>query len=280
VPKAKRTGKALVAAEARAALARLASKGAYAVAAGSPDGAGDRWAIYAPRNGFAEPVLHVSRLAIEHGLHKGWLEPGDGDGRLRLAAAGLRALRVAKATPARHAQPGPGRCTPKSAQAPREGPLAWLRDRKDRDGRPLITQAQFDAGQKLAGDFWHAQLSPRVTADWSAAAPGQRVRRTTPGAGVEMNERVAMARQRVSRALEAVGPELAGILLDVCCLDVGLEDAGQASGWPRRAAKVVLDLALTRLARHYGLIAPERPLASRLRHWGDETYRPTLDGWR
>jgi hypothetical protein len=280
VPKAKRTGKALVAAEARAALARLASKGAYAVAAGSPDGAGDRWAIYAPRNDFAEPVLHVSRLAIEHGLRKNWLEPGDGDGRLRLAAAGVRALRVAKATPARHAQPTAGHRTPQPAQAPREGPLAWLRDRKDRDGRPLITQTQFDAGQKLAGDFWQAQLSPRVTADWSAAAPGQRVRRTTPGAGVEMNERVALARQRVSRALEAVGPELAGILLDVCCLDVGLEDAGQAAGWPRRAAKVVLDLALTRLARHYGLIAPERPLASRLRHWGDETYRPTLDGWR
>jgi hypothetical protein len=43
---------------------------------------------------------------------------------------------------------------------------------------------------------------------------------------------------------------------------------------------VVLDLALTRLARHYGLLAPERPAASRLRHWGDADYRPTLETWR
>jgi hypothetical protein len=42
---------------------------------------------------------------------------------------------------------------------------------------------------------------------------------------------------------------------------------------------VVLDVALTTLARHYGLIPPERPLPARLRHWGDADYRPTLDEW-
>ena len=39
-----------------------------------------------------------------------------------------------------------------------EGALAWLRRRKDRDGRALITEVQFNAGEKLAADFWHAQL--------------------------------------------------------------------------------------------------------------------------
>jgi hypothetical protein len=34
------------------------------------------------------------------------------------------------------------------------------------------------------------------------------------------------------------------------------------------------------LARHYGLIAPERFPFARLRHWGDEDYRPTMDAWR
>ena len=279
MPRAKRAGKALVAADALRVLAQLAGKGAYAV----PESGTDGWAIYAPRNGLAEPVLQVSRLAIEHGQRKGWLEPGDGGGRLGLASAGLSALRAAKTTPVRRAQPLPGRhkqAVAQPARGPREGSLSWLRGRKDKDGRPLITEAQFSAGERLAADFWHAQLSPRVTANWSAMAPSQRVRRSTPGAGVEMNDAVVAARQRVSRALDAVGPELAGILVDVCCLDVGLEAAGQAAGWPRRSAKVVLDLALTRLARHYGLIAPERPLASRLRHWGDDTYRPTLDGWR
>ena len=60
----------------------------------------------------------------------------------------------------------------------------------------------------------------------------------------------------------------------------GLEAVETSAGWPCRSGKVVLDIALTTLARHYGLIPPERPLATHLRHWGDADYRPTLDAWR
>ena len=95
-----------------------------------------------------------------------------------------------------------------------------------------------------------------------------------------MADGIVSARERIERALLAVGPELANILFDVCCQDMRLEAVGRAAGWPDRAAKVVLQLALTRLARHYGLLPPERPLASRLRHWGEEGFRPTLEGWR
>ena len=111
-----------------------------------------------------------------------------------------------------------------------EGALAWLRRRKDKDGRALITEMQFNAGEKLAADFWHAQLSPKVTASWSAMAPIHRLRRATPGLGVDMRDAVVAARERFQRALEAVGPELAGILVDVCCHDMGLEASGHAVG--------------------------------------------------
>jgi hypothetical protein len=185
-----------------------------------------------------------------------------------------------KARRARKAKVSPHRGADAINRPATEGALAWLRRRKDRDGRALITEVQFNAGEKLAADFWHAQLSPKVTASWSAMAPVHRLRRATPGLGVDMRDAVVAARQRFQRALEAVGPELAGILVDVCCHDMGLEASGHASGWPQRAAKVVLDLALTRLARHYGLLAPERPAAARLRHWGDADYRPTLGAWR
>jgi hypothetical protein len=95
-----------------------------------------------------------------------------------------------------------------------------------------------------------------------------------------MSDAAVAARQRFYRALEAVGSELAGLLVDVCCHDLGLAAAERVRGWPLRSAKVVLELALTALARHYGLIAPERPSQSRPRHWGDDDYRPTLDKWR
>lgn len=165
-------------------------------------------------------------------------------------------------------------------QATRETPLQWLRRRKDKSGRPLLTDAQLQAGEKLAQDYWHAQLQPRVTANWSALAPSERTRRAAPGVGVEMRDAVVAARQRVNRALEAVGPEMAGIVVDVCCHETGLEAAERSAGWPCRSGKVVLDIALTTLARHYGLIAPEHPVPTRLRHLGDTDYRPTLDAWQ
>jgi hypothetical protein len=173
----------------------------------------------------------------------------------------------------------PRRAAPASARE-YETALRWLKRRSADAGRALLSEPQFEAGERLAADFRHAQLLPRTTASWSAVAPVARRRRATPGIGVEMSDAVVAARQRVHAALDAVGPELAGILVDVCCFETGLEASGRGAGWPRGAARVVLDLALTRLARHYGLIAPERPAAARLRHWGDADYRPTIEVWR
>lgn len=277
MPKARRKSKAIPTAEALTVLTRLAHHGAYATAAASAA----RCAIYSPRNAFADPVAHATRPAIAYGVRKGWLAADVGGTKFRISAGGLRALRAAKSGPAGAGPKVPPQRGAGAIDRPAaEGALAWLRRRKDKDGRALITEVQFNAGEKLAADFWHAQLSPKVTANWSAMAPVHRLRRATPGLGVDMRDAVVAARARFQRALVAVGPELAGILVDVCCHDMGLEASGHASGWPQRAAKVVLDLALTRLARHYGLLAPERPAAARLRHWGDADYRPTLGAWR
>lgn len=174
----------------------------------------------------------------------------------------------------------PLRAATPAAPAARETPLRWLAGRRDKDGRRILSEPQIEAGERLARDFWHARLQPRVTANWTAAAPSQRMRRSAPGTGVEMSDAVLAARQRLHRALDAVGSELAGLLVDVCCQDIGLAAAEQARGWARRSGKVVLDVALAALARHYGLIAPERALEGRLRHWGDADYRPTLKKWR
>jgi Domain of unknown function (DUF6456) len=80
----------------------------------------------------------------------------------------------------------------------------------------------------------------------------------------------------------ARGAETSGILVDICCELKGLEDAEKANGWPQRAGKVVLQIALTRLAKHYGLIAENKPERRRraMRHWGEPDYRPSLDGGR
>lgn len=51
--------------------------------------------------------------------------------------------------------------------------------------------------------------------------------------------------------------------IDICCELKGLEEAEKSQCWPQRAGKVVLQLALTRLARHYGLDVPDKTLRLR-----------------
>jgi hypothetical protein len=163
-----------------------------------------------------------------------------------------------------------------------ESPLGWLRSRKDRNGRPLISEDQFDAGERLRADYWFAHLPQRVTLNWSALAPCARTRRGAPVSPAALRDEVIAAKERVMRALMAVGPEVSGILVDICCELKGLEEAEKENGWPQRAGKVVLQIALTRLARHYGLIADGTQRSPRrgLRHWGSDDYRPTIDAWR
>ena len=137
-----------------------------------------------------------------------------------------------------------------------ESPLAWLARRKGRDGRPLIETEQFQAGERLRGEFTRAQLMPHITSNWSAAV-AQDCRTGDRGAA-HITDVVVAARQRVRQALTAVGPEFSGLLLDVCCFLKGLEDVERERGWPPRSAKVVLQLGLDRLARHFGLSASAR----------------------
>jgi hypothetical protein len=153
-----------------------------------------------------------------------------------------------------------------------ESLLAWLARRKGRDGRAMISPNQFIAGEKLRADFTRGHLSPRVTSNWTA--PTSRSRTQGGGAG-EMTDLIVASRQRVRLAMEACGPEFSGLLMDVCCFLRGLEEVERERGWPSRSAKIVLQLGLDRLARHYGLRDEARGEASaRVRTWlaGDAAF--------
>jgi hypothetical protein len=135
-----------------------------------------------------------------------------------------------------------------------ESPLVWLARRRGRDGRALIEPHQLQAGERLRADFTHANLMPRTTSNW--ASPISSTRRGAGGDRASSStETMIAARQNVHQALDAVGPEFGGLLLDVCCFLKGLDDVERERAWPARSAKVVLQLALDRLARHYGYAA-------------------------
>lgn len=159
-----------------------------------------------------------------------------------------------------------------------ESPLAWLARRRGKDGKPLLSDAEVNAGERLRADFWFAQMTPRITANWSNVASQPGGRRSAPGHGVELADHVIAARERVRLAMAAVGPGLAGVLIDVCCHSKGLEVTEKSSGWPQRSGKIILQIALCHLARHYGFETSGSAHTSRARasHWGTPDYRPKI----
>lgn len=146
-----------------------------------------------------------------------------------------------------------------------ESPLGWLARRKSRDGHSMISPQQFIAGEKLRADFTRGNMAPRMTANWAAPTGGR-----PRGAGknaADMTDMMLASRQRVGQAMDACGPEFSGLLMDVCCFLRGLEDVERERRWPARSAKVVLQLALDRLARHYGFAAEMRGAPAKMQTW-------------
>ena len=124
-----------------------------------------------------------------------------------------------------------------------ESPLGWLL------ARGHVSRRQFEAGERLREDWERAQLAPRVTMTWDAA-PVARNR----GGGAQRPDLVGAqfdARRRFERAIADAGPGLSDILWRVVCSGDGMREAETALGWPARAGKLVLGIALDRVANFY-----------------------------
>jgi len=126
-----------------------------------------------------------------------------------------------------------------------ESPLAWLRARR------LVDARQFEAGERLRADYETAQLGPRVTIRWEAAPVARGRRAADPPLDPTLAQ--IAAKRRFDEAVAAAGPGLSDILWRVVCAGEGLPIAEKSLGWPVRSGKLVLGLALDRLASHYRL---------------------------
>lgn len=137
-----------------------------------------------------------------------------------------------------------------------ESPLGWLARRKNAEGKAFLTDDEVAAGERLRADFERAQLGPGVTQDWRRfLAPGAN------GQGSSAQDRnvddgAEAARGRVMDALGDLGPGLSDAALRTCCFLEGLETMEAKMSWSARSGKIVLKIALQRLADHYLRVDP------------------------
>ncbi len=121
-----------------------------------------------------------------------------------------------------------------------ESPLSWLHARGHLDDR------LFAAGEQLRADFERAQLAPSVAMRWDVVRA-----RTTGETGLNPTERQIAAKARFDDAMAVAGRGLADVLWRVVCAGEGLPDAERCLEWPARSGKLVLKLALDRVADFY-----------------------------
>lgn len=258
--------------EAKRYLRRLSEPGAFLLIAQGTDKAG----VFCSANDYKRPIAMPAVAVAAEFLRRDWIKArsrGSSSVRYRITDTGRAFLRRALAEeqhpPGLSEAPSPfkaqhqeigekffadkltGKAESRQVNLG-ESPIGWLTRRKGPDGKPFLTIEEVDAAERLRTDFESAQIGPSVAQDWRKfLTPGDRLS-GTPVAG-SPGDGAMMARDRVMKALAALGPGLADVAFRTCCFLEGLEACERRMGWSARSAKVVLKLALQRLADHYGL---------------------------
>ena len=155
-----------------------------------------------------------------------------------------------------------------------ESPLSRLYKRRKHDGTGYISDQEFLAGERIRADFRRANLEPKISANWSMTAGS--AGKGGKSSASDISDIAIDARTRFHRSLECIGPDLAGVVVDVCCFLKGLETVERERRWPPRSAKLMLKTALAALARHYGLVHEDKRESGKLMSWGAVDFKPAI----
>ena len=90
-------------------------------------------------------------------------------------------------------------------------------------------------------------MPQRTTMRWTARVDGG------AGTGLDPTSAQIAAKRRFDAAVAAVGRGLSDVLWRVVCAGEALPVAEKSLGWPARSGRLVLTMALDRLADHYAL---------------------------
>lgn len=140
--------------------------------------------------------------------------------------------------------------------------------------RAFLEPHQIEAAGRVQKLFERSQLRPRTTMHYGPRIGGGEKRH-----GNEIADMAADARKQLNEIHRLLPADCAGVVIDVCGFEKGLQEIEVERGWPRRSAKLVLRIGLETLAHHLGLSGSATgPSYARTRTWMGEGARPNEFG--
>lgn len=254
--------------EERRALEALAPRGAWCRRVGAT------WIVVARRNGVSLRVASILPAVLDALRRRKWVAPQEKDA-LAITAAGRQALN-ARPAPVDFQNASHDLALMELQDGTRvlvnrdESGLSRVARMKKPDGSPFLDQAAIASGERLAADIMRAGMVPGVTMRWDATGSSGD-HRANPA------DMMIAARQRVEAALDFVGLDFAGLMIDLLAFSKGVEDIERERRWPQRSGKIFIAMALARLANHYGYAAEVRGAdVVKSRVWHAEGARPAI----
>lgn len=254
--------------EERRALEALAPRGAWCRLVGAT------FVVVARKNGVSLRVASIPAAVVEKLRRRKWIAPQANDA-LVITAAGRQALN-ARPQPVDFQAASHNIALQEIDEGKRvlvnrdESGLSRIARMKKPDGAPFLDHAAIAAGERLGADIMRAGMVPGVTMRWDATGSSGD-HRAHPA------ELTLAARQRVEAALDFVGHEFAGLLIDLLAFSKGVEDIERERRWPQRSGKIFIAMALARLAHHYGYAAQARGAdVVKTRVWHADGARPAM----
>ena len=209
--------------------------------------------------GQVEKLGTLDRAQVMAMTMQDWLKCDDPQARImrfHLTEAGLKLLARIEDTDSSKVESGEGRSSdPVSRGRLRYGqaisPVHALARRRNKDGEPYISRRLVKQAERLREDYELALLESNAPIDWLvpfAQAYSGSQRRPRPQPCI------------VHAPLWWIWPRSWRCGARCCCRLEGLEAVEQTMGWSARSGKIVLRIALQRLARHYEDTQASAPL--------------------
>jgi DNA-directed RNA polymerase specialized sigma24 family protein len=143
-----------------------------------------------------------------------------------------------------------GRKSPRRRGAGTETPIYVLARRRRADGEPWLPPDLVAAAFRFHETYEIARLGGAITHDWERLKVG-RINGSGPALPAGRATRRLEAEESLAAAIRALGPDLTETVILSVCHEEGMEEIESRLGYPARSGKLVLRIALRRLARHY-----------------------------